>query len=221
MLAAMTLATLVLVGAAALLLWAGVRLFVGYPAPAQRFRALSSHEAAFLSAAADATFPPGGDIPASGTEAGIPAYVDAYMAALPPRNRILIRLLFFLFEHVTLVIPAPGFDGFRRFTSLRPQQQRALLESWGTSRLRSRRVVFTSLRTILSMGYMSSPDVLRCMGLAPLAIESPVVDADLLYPRIGQPSSSQRWRLEDRVAGTGVPLDPRGPLHPDYDEGRS
>lgn len=212
----MMLGTLALVAAAALLLWAGVRLFAGYPAPPRRFAALSSHEAALLAAAADATFPSGGDIPLSGTEAGILEYLDGYLASLPKRNRTLVRLLLFLFEHVTLVFRAPGLDGFRRFSALRPEQQHALLVSWGASPSRARRVVFTSLRTLLTMGYLSSPEVLRCMGLAPLEIESPVVAADLLYPRIGQPRSSIRWRPGDRGAPAGDPLDPRGPLHPDY-----
>ncbi len=216
MLVGMTLGTLGLIGAIALLLWAGARLFAGYPAPARRYARLSAHEAAFVTAAADATLPRGGDIPLSGVEAGIPEYLDGYLASLPRRNRTLVRLLFFLFEHVTLIFPAPGLDGFRRFTKLRPEQQRATLEAWGASPMRARRVVFTSLRTVLTMAYLSSPEVLRCMGLAPLAIESPVVDADLLYPRIGQPRSSVRWRPEDRSAPGGAALDPLGPLDPAY-----
>jgi hypothetical protein len=197
------------------------RALAGYGPRDPGLALLARREAVFLAAAADAAFPAGGAIPPSGSEAGIVRHVDRWLGLLTRRNRVLIRLLFAFFEHATLLFPAPGWDGFRRFSRLRPEQRVALLEAWGTSRLRVRRLVFTSLRTLLTAGYFASPAVLRATGLAPLAFESPVVDADLLYPRIGLAADTISCRPEDRGrALSRAPLDPRGPLHPDYAEGR-
>jgi hypothetical protein len=197
--------------------WAVARVFGGYPPRDPALRAFSPREAAFVTAAADAAFPPGGAIPLSGSEAGIPRHLDLYLAGQGPRNRLLLRLLLAFFEHATLLFPAPGITGFRRFSALSPAQRVSVLDAWSQSSLRVRRIVFTSLRTILTMGYFDSPAVLRATGLAPLAIETPVVEADLLYPRIGCARDTIRWRPED--LGRPVPrapLDPHGPLHPSY-----
>jgi hypothetical protein len=214
--------------------WAGARVLLGYGARDPAHVQLSAREARFFAAAADAAFPPGGapDVPEgqapatgamlpSGTEAGVVAHLDGWLALLPRRNRALIRLLVLFFEHATLAFPAPGPRGRRRFTALAPEQRIALLDDWGRSRLRLRRIVFASLRTLLTSSYFASPAVLRATGLAPLAFETPVVEADLLYPAVGRPRTAIRWRPEDVSPSTlHAPLDPHGPLHPDYAERR-
>lgn len=215
-------AILLLLLLAILLAWAAARLLAGYGPRDPRHVRLAAREARFFAAAADAAFPPGGAALPSGSEAGVVAHLDGWLALLPRRNELLIRLLVVFFEHATLVFPAPGRGGRRRFTSLAPEQRVALLDDWGRSRLRLRRIVFASLRTLLTASYFASPAVMRATGVAPLAFETPVVEADLLYPPIGQPRAAVRWRradLERAVART--PLDPHGPLHPDYAEGRS
>jgi len=210
----MALFLLVLAGA-----YAAWRIFAGYaPSPAG-VGALASREIGFLDAAADALFPPGGAIPFSGRDAEIPRYVDAYVRVQPARTRTLMRLLFFLLEHATLVFPAPGgvFAGRRRFSSLDAEQRVAVLEGWRTSGLFVRRIVFTSLRAILTMGYFAHPGVLRALHLAPLAIQSPVCDADLLYPRVGAPPSTIAYGADDLTPPSdGTPLDPYGPLDPRF-----
>jgi len=200
-----------------ILAWAGARVLLGYGERNPAHVLLSAREARFFAAAADAAFPPGGELPPSGTEAGVVTHLDAWLAMLPRRNQQLIRLLVLFFEHATLVFPAPGRGGRRRFTALSPEQRIALLDDWGRSRLRPRRIVFASLRTLLTSAYFASPAVMRATGLAPLAFETPVVEADLLYPPIGQPRAAIRWRRED-VARPALrtPLDPHGPLHPSY-----
>jgi hypothetical protein len=201
----------------ALAAWAAARLAAGYGRRDPAYPRLSAREQAFLRAAADAVFPPGGPVPVSGTEAGTLRHVDRYVAALSPRTRLLIRLLFFAFEHATLAFRAPGWDGFRRFSALAPAQRVAVLDAWGRSPLAARRAVFQSLRAILTMAYFSSPAVLRAISLAPLDLETPVVDADLLYPPIGQPRSAIRFGVGDRERPVPrTPLDPHGPLHPGY-----
>jgi hypothetical protein len=202
----------------ALLSWALLRFAAGYGRRDPAFGQLSAREYALVCAAADAAFPPGGAIPLSGTQAGIPAHVDRYLAALPARNRLLIRLLFVLIEHATLIFKAPGWDGWRRFSALSLEQRMAVLEGWARSKFQPRRLVFQGLRAVLTMGYFARPAVLRAMGLAPLAIETPVVDADLLYPPIGQPKRAIRFGVADRDrAVPRTPLDPHGPLQPGFE----
>jgi hypothetical protein len=213
--------TVLLLVAGLVLAWAGARALLGYGPRDPALVALRAREARFFAAAADAAFPPGGPLAPSGTEAGVVGHLDGWLALLPRRNRVLIGLLVVFFEHATLLFPAPGRGGRRRFTALAPEQRIALLDDWGRSRLRLRRIVFASLRTLLTSSYFASPAVLRATGLAPLAFETPVVEADLLYPPIGQPRAAIRWRPEDVVrAPARPPLDPHGPLHPAYAEER-
>jgi hypothetical protein len=205
--------------ALALLAWAVLRFAAGYGRRDPALPQLSARELALVRAAAEAAFPPGGPIPLSGIDARIPEHVDRYLAALPARNRVLIRLLFVLIEHATWIFKAPGWDGFRRFSALTLEQRMAVLEGWARSKIHVRRLVFQGLRAVLTMGYFACPAVLRAIGLAPLAIETPVVDADLLYPPIGQPRSAIRFGVDDRARTVArLPLDPHGPLQPGFGE---
>ncbi len=81
------------------------------------------------------------------------------------------------------------------------------------------RIVFTSLRAILTMGYFAAPPVLRALQLAPYDIPTPVTEADLLYPPIGKGRDAIRWTRADLTPPSdGQPLDLDGPLHPAYAE---
>jgi len=104
------------------LVYAGWRFFSGYPRPPIPLRALAAREYATIAAASLATYPRGGAIEPSGIDAGVPAHVDRFVAAQPPSTRLLMRLLFALVEHGTLLFPAPGL-GFARFSALRDDQQ--------------------------------------------------------------------------------------------------
>lgn len=184
------LLALVLVGVA----W---RVFGGY-APRPRAAALSRREMACVEAVAEAVFPPGGAIEASGRDADVADYVDRLVAASQRRQRVLMRLLFFAFEHGTLLFPAPGgWRGLRRFSSQGLEQRAAALEAWRTSALFPRRLVFTSLRALVTMGYLACPSVQRRLGFTPYAIDTPVCPADLLYPRIGSSRADLRLGPED------------------------
>ncbi len=203
----------------ALLGYAIARIALGYPAPRIRVARLRRSEVAFLSAAADALFPRGGPIEPSGTDAGVPEYVDRYLGEVPAKLSLLMRCLFLLFEHASFFVRAPGRGGMRRFSSLSPEQRVAVLERWQRSRLFPMRLVFTSLRAILTMGYFASPEVLRTLRLAPYAIATPVTEADLLYPPIGKGPEAIRWKRADLTPpsdGSPIPLD--APLHPAYAE---
>ena len=211
--------------ALALALALGWRVWAGYPRPPSPLPGLSRREVALVAAVAEALFPRGGAVQPSGLDAGVPAWCGRWLAALPPGTRLLVRCLFALVEHATLLFPAPGWDGFRRFSALDPERRGQVLEGWRTSRWFARRLVFTSLRAIVTQGYFADAAVLRALRLAPLAIEAPVTAADALYPPIGQPRSAIRFRAEQvEVWGSlerppaGAPLDLSSPLHPDYRE---
>lgn len=201
------------------------RVFGGYPAAPLGVARLSRREAAFVGAAAEALFPRGGAVPPSGLEAGVPAWCDRWLAALPAGTRALVRALFALVEHATLVFPAPGWDGTRRFSSLDPERRAAVLEGWGRSRWFLRRLVFTSLRAIVTQAYFADATVLRALGLAPREIEAPRHVADSLYPPIGRPKRAIRV-APDAIEVHGPldrppalePLGPHGSLHPAYRE---
>jgi hypothetical protein len=187
---------------------------------------LSRREVVVVAAAAEALLARGGAVPPSGLDAGVAAWCDRWLAALPAGTRLLVRCLFALVEHATLVFPAPGFAGWRRFSALDAERRGQVLEAWRTSRWFPRRLVFTSLRAIVTQAYFADPAVLRALALAPYAIDAPVTFADTLYPPIGQPKSAIRFRSEqvevqgplDR-APAGEPLGRSSPLHPDYREG--
>lgn len=208
--------------AAALLGYGLARVFAGYPAPPQPTQVLRRREMALLAAVADGLFPPGGAIAESGREAEIPAYVDRLAGASQRRQRVLMRALFFLFEHATLCFPAPGgLRGMRRFSGLTAPQREAVLEDWRSSRLFARRLVFTSLRALCTLGYFAHPGVLRALRLAPFAIETPVCEADLWIPPIGASRASIRLTRADLTPpSAGLPLALDGPLREGYAEER-
>jgi len=168
--------------------WVLVRVFWGHGPPVAPLQSLSRREAAFVRAAAATIFPAGGAVSPSGGEARIAVHTDRWLVRVEPRVRLLMRLLFFLVEHATLFFPAPGLDGFRRFSSLRPDQREAALEGWRTSRLGPRRLAFQGLRAILTMGYLSHPPVLRELGLAPRKVEpgGPLASEAPIDPRYAE-----------------------------------
>ncbi len=197
------------------------RAALGYPDPPREYRRLWRGEVALISSAAEAMYPAGGPIPSSGLDADLPGYLERLMAASQLQTRILLHLLFFLVEHGTLLFPTPGRGGLRRFTSQSVEGRVAALDGWAESALFVRRVVFTSLRAVLTMGYFAHPPVLRRLGLAPLAIESPICEADLLYPLIGERPASIGLTAADVTApSAGIPLPQDGPLDPRFAESR-
>lgn len=192
------------------------RLFLGYPQPRASYRLLATREVAFLDAAAEATFPTGGAIPLSGRDADLPSYVDAFLESLPKHVRLQVRAMFLLFEQATILFPAPGLGGRRRFSALSPEQRVAVLAGWSQSRLFLRRLAFAALRAVLTMGYLGHPVAMRSLRLAPYDFPSPVCEADLLYPRIGAHPDTISFSKADLCVSDGTPLDIDGPVHPDY-----
>ena len=121
------------------------RIFLGYPALTTRFSVLAAREVSFISSTSEVMFPADGAIPFSGVEADIPSYADRFLSALEPRIRWQIRALFALFEHATLIFPAPGWTGLRRFSSLSFEQRELVLQGWSQSPQFLRQIVFKTL----------------------------------------------------------------------------
>ncbi len=189
------------------------RGLAGYPKTVRRFGILARREEAFLVAAAEVLFPATDGLALSGGEADLPGYADRYLQALPVRQRNLVRALFILFEQGTLIWPAPDRGGFKRFSGLSPHQRLAVLRSWESSGLYLRRMCLTALKAVLILGYVGHPQSLSALGLAPWKIESPRVEADFLYPPIGQ----GRDALPDSsLSRSSFPLSP--PLVPGVDQ---
>ncbi len=195
------------------------RVFFGYAKSERSFEVLAPREVALIESTAEVMFPAGGAIPFSGLDADLPGYADRFLAAIEPGVRRQIRALFALFEHVTLIFPAPGWRGWKRFSSLTFEQREIVLGGWSQSPNFARQLVFTALRAVLTMGYLGHPEVLRHLRLAPYAFESPVTEADLLYPKIGaHPDTIALGESDLTPASDGTPVDLEGPLHARYAE---
>ena len=162
-------------------------------------------------------FPAGGAVPLAGVDADLPAYADGFVRALPRHLRLQVRAMFMLFERATIFLPAPGRGGRRRFSALSAEQRIAVLDAWSQSSLFARRLAFTALRAVLTMGYLGHPVAKRALGLDPYEFPTPICRADLLYPRIGAHPDTIRLTEADitpKSDGSPLPLD--GPRRPDY-----
>lgn len=168
---------LVLAAVCAALVWLARGVFLGYPAQDVPTRNLSRKEQAILAAAADALFPPGGPIPFSGTDAGAIPYLDAYVGRVDRTQRALMRLLFQAVEHGPWLL-GPRFS---RFTRLDAASRIVFLGKLAKSDLYFLRVIFLSLRVMLTMAYLANGDVARWMrietNLAPFAARAVAVVA--------------------------------------------
>lgn len=209
---------LLVISAATVVAVASQRRFVaGYPAPPPGLAILHRGEAAFIQAAAEVLFPDDASLPVVGADAQLPLYVDRHLAALPPTQRLQIRALLLLFEHLSLVWPAREPGGRDRFSSLPATARLGVLERVADHRDSRVRLLFTALRAIVALGYLGHPANLAALALAPFEIEPGVSDAELLFARIGALPMSIRYEEADRTDPAVLgPLDPRGPRHRAY-----
>jgi hypothetical protein len=209
----------------AALLVVGVRRVVaGHPPTPPGLRTFAAREVATLEAIGEVFYPPGHGVSPSGADAGVTRYLDRYLAAGRARQRRLVRALLLLLEHATLVFPvwSAGLSAFRRLSSLDPAAREAYLEGWETSRWFLRRLCFTSIRALFTMGYFSDATVLRELGLAPREISPRIVEADLLYPRIGASRGSIALGAGDLTPERELPpLGNSGPLAAGFESSES
>lgn len=185
----------------------GFRLLWGYPKPNRGYQVLAPRDAAFLDAAAEVFFPAHAGMPLSGLEADLPGYADDYLAQLPVQKRRLILALFSLFEQGPLIWPARGVGAFRRFSSLNLEQRVRVMHGWAESRLFLRRTAFSALKAVLILGYLGRPESLASLGFSPWSFQSPVLEADLLYPPIGESREKVAYTRADLTEPSpGIPL---------------
>ncbi len=135
----------------------------GYAPARPEAPGLNAKEQAVALAAADAMFPSGGVLPISGSEAGILTYLDETIRSSPPRTALLIRLMLRFVEHGPWLF-GPG----RRLTRQTAAERVATLEGWAGSSIYFLRIVFTSLRTLVSLAYLAHMDVLHRIGAEPM-----------------------------------------------------
>src|SRR5262249_2962929 len=104
-------------------------LFLGYPRRRMKSAVLGAKEQAIIAAAADALFPANGPISLSGTQAGVVEYMHAHLLPLGPKQRALMKLLFWFVEH------GPWLFGPRRtrFTRLGMEERARVLDDMSRS----------------------------------------------------------------------------------------
>ncbi|MFH1462832.1 MAG: FAD-dependent oxidoreductase [Pseudomonadota bacterium] len=143
------------------------RWLAGYPAPPRALRGLDRRSWAFVTAAGDTLFPPGGAVPPSSEDVDVPGYLDAWMAGLPPAQRRLIGLLFLALEQATLIWGRGVGGRLRRFSELPPAAREAYLHRLEQHPLFPVRALLAALRTIFSFAYLDRPAVQEALGIEP------------------------------------------------------
>jgi hypothetical protein len=116
---------------------------------------------AVVRAYADALFPPHGPVPISGGDAGAVRYMERYIDRSEPRGRRLVKLLIIVSEL------APIAFGPRRtsFTRLRASEQQIFLARAMTSRVYLLRMIFITMRVLLTMAYFANETVRFHLGI--------------------------------------------------------
>jgi len=123
---------------------------------------LTSLEKEIVALAADNTFPKGGPIPISGTEAGVPEYFEKYVKRLPPDKQRLIHLMLHFVETVPLI-----FGPEHTLFSLATPENREKALNFCDKDWYFHRIGLQSLRVLLTMGYMANEDVQKAIGCVP------------------------------------------------------
>ncbi|MEQ9323044.1 MAG: hypothetical protein RIF41_28010 [Polyangiaceae bacterium] len=122
---------------------------------------LSAGEARLIAAAGDAFFPPGGPIRRSGSEAGCVAWFELYLGLSGRRQRLLVRAMLAFVQLAPLLLGPER----RRFTRASPEARIAFLARASTSRIYFLRVVFLSLRALMTMAYLADQAVADAIGI--------------------------------------------------------
>lgn len=126
------------------------------------FKILTPIEARIVGALGQAMYPRGGSIPVDASGARAIEYVDEWLAVLPQRERVLLRLMFVLFE---VAMPAFGPSRLRTFSRASPEAQYEYLCAWETSDLYFRRASMLGLRSVFALAYLADPEVQRHIGV--------------------------------------------------------
>ncbi len=115
------------------------------------WRHLSAGEVAFLQAAAEALFPPGGRPALAGADAEIPRFFDAILAAMEPTQARLMRLLLNALDAST--VPTRGAT----FAALSGAERREVLQDWIRAEPCEYRAAAQSVMVLAGTAYTTHP----------------------------------------------------------------
>ncbi len=150
-----------------------LRLVVGYPDPERELRGLGRGSYAFVKAAGETLFPPGGALPPSSEDVDVPGYLDGWMAELPPKQQFMIKMLFLAVEQGTLIW-GPGLSGkLRRCSGLSVEERATYLGRVEQNPLFLVRALLAALRTVFSFAYLDRPPVQEALGIDPKPCDMP------------------------------------------------
>lgn len=150
-----------------------LRMVVGYPDPGRKLRGMGRSTYAFVKAAGETLFPPGGALPPSSEDVDVPGYLDGWLADLPPRQQLMIKALFLGIEQGTLLW-GPGLSGkLRRCSGLSVEQRVAYLGRIEQHPLFFVRALLAALRTIFSFAYLDREPVQEALGIEPMPSDLP------------------------------------------------
>ncbi len=139
-----------------------VRHALDFDGTSEKNAELSQLEQQIIALAADVMFPKDGGFSLSGTEAGVPAYVEKYFGNMPPHVRRLMHILFHFIELSPL-----AFGPRRRvFSSLREAEQREAM-NFCTKSVYMHRVALETMRVVLTLGYMANDQIAKEMKCVP------------------------------------------------------
>lgn len=125
-------------------------------------KVLSRREARIVEALAETMFPEGGRI-ASSKAAKVVDAVDAFMADVPPTERVMMRAMFGLFE-VGISVLGPGRRSLR-FSKASAANRQTYIANWESSNFYLQRLGFQALRSTFLITYFQSDAVLDGIGV--------------------------------------------------------
>lgn len=126
------------------------------------FKVLTPIEARIVGALGQAMYPRGGSIPIDANGVRAIEYVDEWLSVLPKKERVLLRLMFVLFE---IAMPAFGPSRTKTFTRASPEAQYEYLCAWEASDLYFRRAAMLGMRSVFALAYLGDPEVQRHIGV--------------------------------------------------------
>jgi hypothetical protein len=119
-------------------------------------KALSDHERRIVRAIGQTMFPRDSVLSIDGDDADVVGWVEDYVSRMPPFSRAQVRALLNTFEY--------GFAAWAgnprsTFSSARPAERSAYLESWERSSTYAQRQLHEALRAFLTFAYVDSAPV--------------------------------------------------------------
>ena len=117
---------------------------------------LSEHEKRVVLAIGQAMFPRDATLPYDADDVDVVAWCDDYAARMPPFSRAQIRALINAFEYGYAAWAGRPRD---TFSSARPADRVAYLESWERSSTYAQRMLYEALRAMLTFAYVGSDEV--------------------------------------------------------------